>query len=247
MRVVTKADARRAARAKAAAEREAEVRRRRRRRRVLVGASVAAVLVVAGGAVTVVEVSSASSAAAAARTAAAVRTADRTAATSAADGRTTPPPWALPTDVESAVRSAGLTMLTAEGTALHIHQHLSITVNGKAVQVPADLGIDVATQQLSALHTHDTSGILHVESPVQRTFHLDQAFAEWGVRLGKGAVGPYVDGRGGTRVAVFVNGKATTEDPREIVLRSHEDIDIVVTTDGTAPTAPAAFHWPAGY
>ena len=145
------------------------------------------------------------------------------------------------------MRAAGLSMLTAEGTALHIHQHLSITVDGKAVAVPADLGIDQAAQQLSALHTHDTSGILHVESPVQRTFHLDQAFAEWDVRLAPGEIGPYVNGRGGTRVAVFVDGAPYPGDPRDIVLTSHQDIDVVVTTDGTAPKAPAAFTWPSGY
>ena len=189
----------------------------------------------------------ASSAAAATAAATAVKTGDRTAATSAAAGRTTAAPWALPTDVESAVRSAGLSMLTAEGTALHIHQHLSITIDGKAVSVPAELGIDAAAQQLSALHTHDTSGILHVESPVQRTFHLDQAFAEWDVRLAKGALGPYVDGRNGVRIGVFVNRKAYTGDPRNIVLTEHEDIDVVITTDGSTPTAPAAFIWPSGY
>jgi hypothetical protein len=245
--MATKAETRNAARERAAAQREAAAARRRRNRRIAIASSVVGGLVVVGGVVAIVETSLAASADATTKAATAVRTADRTAATSAAAGRTTAAPWALPSDVETAVHSAGLTMLTAEGTALHIHQHLSITVDGKAITVPAELGIDEPAQQLSALHTHDTTGILHVESPVQRTFHLDQAFAEWDVRLAKGAVGPYVNGKDGTKLAVFVDRKPYTGDPRDIVLKEHEDIDFVVTTDGSTPKAPAAFSWPSGY
>ena len=245
--VVTKAEARNAAREKAAAERAALAARKRRNRRVVIAACVVGAVVVIAGVAVGIEAGAASSAAAATTAAAAVRTADATAAASAAAGRTTAAPWTLPTDVETAVKSAGLSMLTAEGTALHIHQHLSISVDGKAITVPAELGIDETAQQLSALHTHDTSGILHVESPLQRTFHLDQAFAEWDVRLAKGAIGPYVAGKDGTRLAVFVDRKAYTGDPRSIVLKEHEDIDFVITTDGSTPKAPAVFTWPSGY
>lgn len=245
--MATKAETRTAARERAAAERAAAAARKRRNRRIVIASSIVGALVVAGGVVAIVETSLAASAAAATKAAAAVKAADRTALASAAAGRTTAAPWALPTDVEAAVKSAGLSMLTAEGTALHIHQHLSITVDGKAIAVPAEMGIDETAEQLSALHTHDTTGILHVESPVQRTFHLDQAFAEWDVRLAKGAIGPYVNGEDGTKVAVFVNGKAYSGDPRQIVLTEHEDIDFVITTDGSTPEAPAAFTWPAGY
>lgn len=243
-RMATNPGVRAAARAKAAAEREAAARRRRRNRLIVIAA---AVVVVVGGAGAVVTGSVASANAAATQAKHDAVSADRTAARSAAAGSTAPPPWALPADVTSAVSSAGLTMLTAEGTALHIHQHLTITVDGKPVTVPALMGIDERAGRISSLHTHDTSGILHVESPVVTTFHLDQAFAEWGVRLSPGAVGPYVDGKDGVRLTVFVNQKPYTGDPREIVLKSHEDIDFVVTTDGTTPVAPTAFRWPQGY
>lgn len=243
----TRAAARTAARERAAAERAEAARRRRRTRLIAIASGVVGVLVAAGAITALVESGAAASAATATRTAAAVQVADATAARSAAGGRTTAAPWSLPTDVETRVRSAGLSMLTTEGTALHIHQHLSITIDGRPAEVPALLGIDEARQQLSALHTHDTSGILHVESPVVRTFHLDQAFAEWDVRLAPGAIGSFVDGQHGVRLAVFVNGKAYRGDPRGIVLTEHEDIDFVVTTDGSTPKAPAAFAWPSGY
>jgi hypothetical protein len=161
------------------------------------------------------------------------------------DGRTSPPPWSAPTDVSARVKAAGLELLTAEGTALHTHQHLTITVDGSPVVVPADIGIDEAAQRISAIHTHDESGVLHVESPEVRTFTLGQAFTEWNVHLAKGQVGPYADGQDGRVVAVFVNGTRTARDPREIRLTEHEDIDVVVVRKGQTPAAPPAFRWPS--
>lgn len=163
------------------------------------------------------------------------------------DGRTTPPPWPAPSDVAGRVKAAGLSLLTEEGAALHTHQHLSITVDGKPVTVPAEIGIDVADRRISAVHTHDPSGIVHVESPTVRTFRLGQVFSEWDVRLGDGAIGPYVDGQDGATVAVFVGGARVKGDPRRIALTEHEDIAVVVTHGGRAPLPPPAFQWPAGY
>ena len=111
--------------------------------------------------------------------------------------------------------------------------------------MPADLGIDEATQQLSAIHTHDTSGVVHVESPEIRAFHLGQVFTEWDVRLAPGALGPYVNGKDGVVLAVFVNQRRYGGDPRKITLTRHEDIDFVVT-HGAAPVAPPTFRWPSG-
>ena len=161
------------------------------------------------------------------------------------DGRTSPPPWPAPTDVAARVKAAGLSLLTAEGTALHTHQHLSLTVDGAPVVVPADIGIDEAARRISAIHTHDPSGVLHVESPEVRTFRLGQAFTEWNVHLAEGQVGPYQDGQDGRVVAVFVNGKRTEGDPREIPLTEHEDIAVVVVREGRTPTAPPPFQWPS--
>jgi hypothetical protein len=221
-------DRRQAARAHAAEERRQEQRRRARRRGITIAAIVAAAVVVLGGGTAAIVAATASTGG------------------GDASGRTSPPPWSAPADVEARVKAAGLTMLTAEGTALHIHQHLTVTVDGTAVQVPALIGIDEQAQRISAIHTHDTSGVVHVESPDVRTFHLDQVFAEWDVRLAKGAVGPYVDGKDGATVTVFVNQRRYTGDPRSIALTAHEDIDFVVTHGGATPQPPAAFVWPKG-
>jgi len=220
-------DRRQAARAHAAEERRQEQRRRARRRGITIAAIVVVAIAVLGGGTAAIVAATASPG-------------------GGADGRTSPPPWSAPTDVEARVKAAGLTMLTAEGTALHIHQHLTVTVDGKAVQVPAFIGIDEQAQRISAIHTHDTSGVIHVESPEVRTFHLDQVFAEWDVRLAKHAIGSFVNGEDGTTVTVFVNQHRYTGDPRSIALTAHEDIDFVVTHGGATPRPPAKFVWPKG-
>ena len=104
------------------------------------------------------------------------------AATVAVGGYTTPP-WPAPADATAAVNAAGLPMLGREGNVEHIHAHLDVLVDGQAVPVPADIGIDVHRRTISPLHTHDGSGVLHIESPVKRQFSLGEFFSEWQVSL----------------------------------------------------------------
>jgi hypothetical protein len=226
-------DRRLEAQKRAAELRRQEARRARRRQFAIAGGVVVAVLVVAG-LITAVIANGKPSATAAAGS---------PASTSAPGAGQ----WAAPADVEAGVKAAGLQMLTAEGTALHIHQHLSVTVDGAPVVVPADLGIDQAQQRISPIHTHDESGIIHVESPTVQTFTLGQVFDEWQQKLAPGRIGAYQDGSDGQTVTVFVDGKTFTADPRSIALTSHEDIDIVVAKKGAPVSAPKAFAWPTGY
>ena len=205
--------------------------RRARRRQLLIGGGVIVAVLVVAGLITAVVLNGKPSASVA----------------SASDSSASSASWAAPADVEAGVKAAGLRMLTAEGTALHIHQHLSVTVDGSPVVVPAEMGIDVAQQRISPIHTHDESGIIHVESPTVQTFTLGQVFDEWQQKLAPGRVGPYRDGADGQTVTVFVDGKTYAGDPRSIPLTSHEDIDIVVAKKGSAVSAPQAFSWPAGY
>lgn len=216
--------AREAARARAAEERQRQQQRKRRLTVALVAGIGAAVVVIGGG------------------TAVALGTARFDAGES---GRTTLPPWSAPADVEARVHAAGLRMLSSEGAALHTHQHLTVTVDGHSVTVPADLGVDEAARRLSAIHTHDDSGVIHVESPDVRTFRLDQVFTEWNVRLAPGRIGPYENGEDGARVTVFVNHRRYAGDPNEIALTQHQDIDFVVTHGTTTPTPPDRFVWPS--
>lgn len=72
-----------------------------------------------------------------------------------------------------------LTTCISEGSlAMHIHVHLSITVNGQPVGIPANVGVDATCTR--PVHTHDDSGELHIESPVVYPFTLGDFFMVWG-------------------------------------------------------------------
>jgi hypothetical protein len=102
-----------------------------------------------------------------------------------------------------------------ERLAFHIHAHLAIYAGGQPLEVPYGIGIGepwqvapsaegpfvIAGSCFRWLHTHTADGIIHIESPVQRTFTLGDFFAIWGQPLGttqvaaaKGPVIAYVDG-----------------------------------------------------
>jgi hypothetical protein len=126
-----------------------------------------------------------------------------------------------------------------EGTVLHHHEHLDLYVNGRAVTVPAFVGIDQEAGFLTELHTHDASGIVHVESPVQRSFTLGQFFCEWGVKLNASCLGPY---RG--TLAWWVNGRRMHGNPALLDLRQHQEI--VIAAGRPPTTVPSSYDFPVG-
>jgi hypothetical protein len=140
---------------------------------------------------------------------------------------------------------------TSEQTLFHIHAHLTLFVNGTPRQVPAGIGIPGAQAQNSPqgpfisngkcfywLHTHAADGIVHIESPVHRTFALGDFFDEWGQPLGTGQAGP---AKG--HVTAIYNGKLYRGNPRDIPLSSHAQIQLDV---GTPLVAPESITWPSG-
>jgi hypothetical protein len=142
----------------------------------------------------------------------------------------------------------GISCDTSEQTLFHIHAHLTIFVNGVAKQVPAAIGIPGAVaEQTSAgpfigsgncfywLHTHAADGIVHIESPVQRTYTLGEFFDEWGQPLGTDQVGP---ARG--HVTVIYNGRVFEGNPRNVPLTAHAQIQLEV---GTPLIAPESISW----
>ena len=124
-----------------------------------------------------------------------------------------------------------------EQVLFHIHAHLAIYVNGTQKLLPYGVGIvppyqlqQTATGPFVAggskyywLHTHDETGVIHIESPVQRTFTLGNFFDVWKQPLSASQVGPDK----GT-VSAYVNGKAYTGDPRNIPMNAHAVIQLDV-------------------
>lgn len=153
--------------------------------------------------------------------------------------------WRAPVDASARVKAAGLPMLGQEGQVLHIHSHLDVFVDGKAVTVPAEIGIDEAKQQISPLHTHDTSGVVHIESPVNSDFTLGEFMTEWNVPIGKSVLGPLKTG-GGKELHVYVNGKEQSGDPAAVKLAAHEEIAVVYGVPGDKVQVPNSYNWLEG-
>jgi hypothetical protein len=148
---------------------------------------------------------------------------------------TTPPPWPNDTGrLQQRLRAIGLDPLTAEGQVLHIHQHLDLFARGRHVTVPANIGIDASGRYLAALHTHDSTGIMHVESPTAASYTLGQFFGVWGVRLDARCIGGLC-ASGAKRLRAWVDGKPVAGDPTRIILDEHQEIVLAYGTTKQAP------------
>jgi hypothetical protein len=128
-----------------------------------------------------------------------------------------------------------------EQLAFHIHAHLAVYVNGRQETIPYGIGVlpPLQLQQTVEgpfvvggtafywLHTHDSSGVIHIESPVVRRYTLGEFFDIWGQPLGPTQVGPV---RG--PVTVRVDGRTVTGDPRDVPLAAHSVIQLDVGSVG---------------
>jgi len=156
------------------------------------------------------------------------------------------PPWPVPRDTARRAAEAGLNMSTMEGAVQHFHTHLDVFVGLERVDVPADLGIDPATGLMADLHTHDTSGVLHVESHEADTrFVLGQLFAMWNVRLDETHLGGLTPDADHT-FRTYVNGALVTGDPAAIELRAHDQISVMYQDDELRIKPPASYDFPEG-
>ena len=145
----------------------------------------------------------------------------------------------------------GISCQTSEQTVFHIHAHLTIFVNGAARQVPAGIGIPGAQATQSPqgpfietgtcfywLHTHASDGIIHIESPVERTYTLGNFFDIWGQPLGPDQVGPAQG-----HVKAIYNGQVWQGNPRDIPLNAQAQIQLQV---GTPLVTPEQITFPNG-
>lgn len=133
------------------------------------------------------------------------------------------PPWPAPTDVAARVASAGLD-LGPMGMAEHYHPHLQVIVNGQEVPVPANIGVDPATGAMSALHTHEADGTIHIEADkAGEVFTLGQLFTQWGVKLTATQIGG-VQAEDGQKVTLTSNGAPVAGDPTKLRLQPDQKI-----------------------
>lgn len=118
-----------------------------------------------------------------------------------------------------------------EQLAYHIHVDLKLFDEGKEVTIPANIGVHPSCMYW--IHTHDTTGKIHIESPEPRTFRLRDFFKIWGRSitaeefLGK----PVTPDK---PLKITVNGEPYFGDPGDIELR--DNMLIVIQYGRTPPT-----------
>jgi hypothetical protein len=154
--------------------------------------------------------------------------------------------WPRPEDTADRARAIGLAVAPMEGTALHFHTHLDILVDGRPVAVPAGLGIADSGQEMAELHTHDTTGIVHIEAPsTGKRYTLGQLFTEWNLRLDTTDLGDLKTG-GGRTLTAYVDGRRQGGDPAVIELTRHREIALVYGPANARPEVPSSYAFPAG-
>jgi hypothetical protein len=137
----------------------------------------------------------------------------------------------------------GIECAGMEFATLHVHPHLSIFVKGVQVQVPRLIGAAPKPPQgcLYWIHTHDASGIIHIESPTLAPpgasgFNLGMVFDIWGQPLANNNVAGFQG-----PVSAYVNGMKYDGDLRQIPLISHQQITLEI---GTPVVKPPNYEFP---
>jgi hypothetical protein len=145
----------------------------------------------------------------------------------------------------------GIQCQTNEQAIFHIHAHLTVLVAGRQRIIPQGIGIATPREEQQTadgpfvtsgscfywLHSHTNDGIIHIESPIQRTFTLGNYFDIWNQPLSSTQVGPAQGA-----VTAFVDGRKFNANPRTIHLAAHTLVQLDVGTR----IAPAPFTFPPG-
>src|SRR5437868_14585398 len=61
--------------------------------------------------------------------------------------------------------------------AMHIHIQLNLVIDNLPVTIPANIGVGQSDATL--IHTHDSTGLIHVESPFTHDYVLEDFFYIW--------------------------------------------------------------------
>jgi hypothetical protein len=151
------------------------------------------------------------------------------------------------TPAEQIVNSAyppvdGIYCDALEGTAYHIHAHLTIYINGKPVAVPQGIGIAPDQSCLYWLHTHTGDGVLHIEAPKKVSPTLGDFIDIWQQGFSQSGYQNQLASTAGW--TVYVDGKQVNSNFNQLVLQPHMVITIAYGSPNITPDS--SFNWPQG-
>ena len=149
--------------------------------------------------------------------------------------RATAPPWPAE-HAKLKQRIAQLDLPPVGKETFHIHSLMHVYVDGELVQLPPDIGVDRSQKLYAALHTHDPTGIVHMESDKPFKSTIGDFFVIWGLKFGNKSLGS-LRNKGEEQVRVLVNGKTVT-DPVNYVMRDNDNIVVAYGTADSFPKEP---------
>jgi hypothetical protein len=133
---------------------------------------------------------------------------------------------------------------TNEQLATHYHAHLEILNAGGSVTIPANIGIEPTC--FYWLHTHDETGVIHIEAPSDqkdRTFTLGDFFQVWNQPLNSHQIAT-ITLNSDQKLVAYVDGKLYSGDPSSIPLKAHTQVVLEITPPTVDP--PPTYTFPAG-
>jgi hypothetical protein len=148
------------------------------------------------------------------------------------------PPWS-PEYAHLAERLRALKLPPGGSEHFHHHALLHIYVNGLLVPLAANIGLDPAKHLESSLHTHDHTGVIHMEAAHPFPFTLGDFFSVWGVKLGPAQLGG-LTGYGAEKLHFYLNGRPLS-DPADHVFANNDSVVIGYGADNSFPHSPSTF------
>ncbi len=142
-----------------------------------------------------------------------------------------------PADLARAHQNLLKSCVTHSGLGMHIHPHLTIVTGETELAIPANVGI--TNTCLHPIHTHDGSGIIHLESHQPADFTLGDFFQVWDASLTTKKIADRVVADD-EKVTLFVDGVAKDFSP-DMVMKDHMSIALVISKKDATVTPPANY------
>ena len=126
----------------------------------------------------------------------------------------------------------GIECAEAEQFAFHIHTQFNITINNQSsYPIPAGIGI-IPNNCIYWMHTHDESGLIHIESPIKKEFTLGQFLDIWNRFNSSDTVVQHITNNNinGT-ILVYINGTQmnNSTDHKDIELKDRGNITLIIS------------------
>lgn len=126
-------------------------------------------------------------------------------------------------------------------TRFHIHAHLTVIIDGQEQTVPKNTGITATC--MHSLHTHDDTGIIHIESPVKHDFTLAGFFHIWNTSFSATEIFDHTVSAD-KQLKLFVDGQEVTT-AEKTVMEDRKSYVIMYGDAKTPLTPPANYQFPA--